>query len=181
MLPSVNIPVAVKVCVVPKAMDELDGFTVIETRAATLTVRVVEAEIEPDAAEMLELPSATLVAKPWAPGALPMVATEALDEAHWTEPVMFCVLPSVKVPVAANCCVVPRGMVGIAGVMAMETKVAGVTVKVDEPAMPAAAAAIMVWPVEALAASPLALAVATEGADELQVAEVVRSSVLPSA
>jgi len=154
---------------------------VIETRAATLTVRVVEAEIDPDVAEMLELPPATLAAKPWLPGALLIVAAEALDEAHWTEPVMSCVLPSVKVPVAANCSVVPRGIVGIAGVMAMETKVAAVTVKVEEPAMPTAAAAIVVWPVEALVASPLALAVATDGADELQVADAVRSSVLPSA
>jgi hypothetical protein len=65
--------------------------------------------------------------------------------------------------------------------MAMETNVAGVTVKVDEPPMLAAAAVIVVWPVDALVASPLALAVATDGADELQVADVVRSSVLPSA
>ena len=94
---------------------------------------------------------------------------------------MSCVLPSLKVPVAANCSVVPRGMVGIAGVMAIETNVAGVTVKVDEPTVLAAAAVIVVWPADALVASPLALAVATDGADELQVADVVKSSVLPSA
>ena len=168
-------------CVVPNAMDGLGGFTVIETSATMLTVRVVEAEIEPDVAEMLELPVATLVAKPWLPSALLMVATEPSDESHWTEPVMFCVLPSVKVPVAANCSVVPRAMVGIAGVMAMETNAVGVTVKGDEPPMLAATAVIVVWPVEALVASPLVLAVATDGADELQVADVVRSSVLPSA
>ena len=63
----------------------------------------------------------------------------------------------------------------------METNVAGVTVKVVEPPMLAATAVIVVWPVDKLVASPLALAVATDGADELQVADVVRSSVLPSA
>jgi len=162
-------------------MDGLGGFTVMETRAALLTVRVVEAEIEPDAAEILELPVATLVAKPWLPAALLMVAMEPVDEPHWTEPVMSCVLPSVKVPVAANCSVVPRGMVGIEGVMAMETKAAGVTVKMAQPSMLAAVALIVVWPRATLVASPLALVVATEGADELQVADVVRSSVLPSA
>jgi hypothetical protein len=181
VLPSVNVPVAVNSCVVPNAMDGPDGFTVIETSVAVLTVRVVESEMEPDVAEMLELPLAALVAKPWLPAALLMVATEPSDESQWTEPVMPCALPSLKVPVAANCSVVPRGMVWIAGVMAMETNVAGVTVKVDEPPMPAAAALIVVWPVDALVASPLALAVATDGADELQVADVVRSSVLPSA
>ena len=90
-------------------------------------------------------------------------------------------LPSVKVPVAANCSVVPRAMLGITGVMAMETNVAGVTVKVDEPPMLAAAAVIVVWPGEALVASAPALALATDGAEELQVADGVRSSVLPSA
>lgn len=162
-------------------MDGPAGLTVIEISAAVLTVRVVEAEIGPEAAEIVAVPVATLVAKPRLSAALLMVATEPSDESHWTEPVMFCVLPSVKVPVAANCSVVPRAMPGIAGVMAMETNAAGVTVKVDEPPMLAAAAVIVVWPVDALAASPLALAVATDGADELQVADAVRSSVLPSA
>lgn len=65
--------------------------------------------------------------------------------------------------------------------MAMETSAAGLTVKVDEPPMVAAAALIVVWPVDALVASPLALTVVTDGADELQVVDAVRSSVLPSA
>ena len=63
----------------------------------------------------------------------------------------------------------------------METSAAGLTVKVDEPPMVAAAALIVVWPVDALVASPLALTVVTDGADELQVVDAVRSSVLPSA
>ncbi len=62
----------------------------------------------------------------------------------------------------------------------METNVAGVTVKVVEPPMLAATAVIVVWPVDKLVASPLALAVATDGADELQWAEWVTSCVEPS-
>jgi len=92
-------------------MDGTGGFTVIEISAAALTVKDVEAEIGPDAAEILELPLATLVAKPRLPAALLMVAIEPSDESQRTEPVMSCVLPSLKVPVAANCSVVPRGMV----------------------------------------------------------------------
>src|SRR5258708_38612160 len=110
-----------------------------------------------------------------------MVAIEPFDESHWIEPVMFCVLQSVKVPVAAICSVVHRGMAGIAGVMTIETSAAGVTVKVDEPAMPAAAAVMTVWPVDKLVANAFEPAVATDGTDELQVADVVKSSVLPSA
>jgi len=105
---------------------------------------------------------------------------EPSDELHWTELVMFCVLPSLNVPVAANCSVVPRGMVEIAGVMAMETNAAAVTVRPEVPATPAAVAVIDVWPVVALIASPLGPAVATDGVEELHVAEVVRLSVLPS-
>lgn len=168
-------------CVVPRAIDGLEGLTAIETSAAPPTVRVVEAEIEPEVAEMLEFPVAALVASPTLPLALLMVAMDPFDEFHWSEPVMFCVLPSVKVPVAANCSVVPSGMLGIAGVMEIETNAAGVTVKVDVPAMLAAVAVIVVWPVDALAANPLVLTVATEVNEELQVAEVVKSSVLPSA
>ena len=57
-------PVAVNCCVVPNAMDGPGGFTLIETSAAVLTVRVVDAETEPAVAEMVELPFATLVANP---------------------------------------------------------------------------------------------------------------------
>ena len=64
LLPSVNVPVAVNCCVVPRAIDGLEGFTAIETSAATPAVRVVEDEIAPEVAEMLELPVATLVANP---------------------------------------------------------------------------------------------------------------------
>lgn len=64
--------------------------------------------------------------------------------------------------------------------MAIQINVAGVTVKMDEPPMPAAVAVIVVWPIETLVASPSALAVATDGNVELQLDDVVRSSVLPS-
>lgn len=64
--------------------------------------------------------------------------------------------------------------------MAIEISVAGVTVKMDEPPMLAAVAVIVVWPVDALVASPFGFAVATGVKDEVQVADMVRSSVLPS-
>lgn len=54
----------------------------IETRAAMLTVRVAEAEIEPEVAEMVEFPVATLVASPTLPLVLLMVAMELFDEFH---------------------------------------------------------------------------------------------------
>lgn len=84
-------------------MDGAGGVTVMETNAAVVTVRGVEDEIEPDVADTLQVPLATLVARPWLPAALLMAAIELSDEAHWTDPVMSCVLPSLKVPIATNC------------------------------------------------------------------------------
>ena len=62
-----------------------------------------------------------------------MVVTVVFDVDHFTELVRFCVLPSVKVPVAVNCSVSPRATEGLAGVTAMDTKAAAETVDVVEP------------------------------------------------
>jgi hypothetical protein len=82
VLPSVKLPVAVNCRVVPDAMEGVAGFTEIETSDTLLTVSVVEPEIEPDAAEMVELPAAPLTAIPWLPAVLLMLATELFDEVH---------------------------------------------------------------------------------------------------
>ncbi len=123
-------------CVVPSGVDGFCGVTPIDTSAAALTVIVVVAPIVPNVAVIVVLPVPTLVASPLLPAVLLIVATVAVADAHVTVPVMSCVLPSVYVPVAVNCFVVPRGIVGIAGVTAIDTKAAGVTVNVVEPVKP---------------------------------------------
>ena len=72
-------------------------------------------------------------AKPVANPPAPIVATPLFDELHVTVPVKFCVLLSVYVPVAVNCCVFPAGMEAFAGVMAIETNAAAATVRVVDP------------------------------------------------
>jgi hypothetical protein len=109
-----------------------------------------------------------------------MVTTEVVAELHCTVSVTFCVLPSVKVPVAENCMVVPRGIVGIAGVMAMLTSVAGFTVSAVEPMTDPSAAVTLVLPTAALAATPCAFTVAMLEFPVLQATDVVMSNVLPS-
>ena len=94
VLPSENVPVAVNCCVVPSGMVGATGEIVIETRVAALTVNIVDPLIVPEAAVMLEVPAATLVASPWLPAVLLIVATFAVAKDHVTEVVMFCVLPS---------------------------------------------------------------------------------------
>ena len=101
-------------------MEGVAGLTTIETSAAGVTVSFVVPEMEPEVAVMVVVPVPALVAKPWVPVALLTVATGVLEELHCTELVRFWVLPSLKVPVAANCCLVPNAIEGLAGVTAIE-------------------------------------------------------------
>jgi hypothetical protein len=52
--------------------------------SAEETVKVVDPETEPEAAEMVVIPVVSLVAKPKLPGLSPIVATTAFDELHRT-------------------------------------------------------------------------------------------------
>ena len=79
---------------------------------------------------MLLLPVPAPLAKP----VLLMVATEVFEEPQVTEFVRFCVLPSLYVPVAANCCVPPLAIDGFVGVTAIDDNTAAaVMVSVVEP------------------------------------------------
>jgi hypothetical protein len=135
---------------------------------------------EPRVALITVLPSPRLVTTPLLPDILLTVATVGTDELQCDVGLTSRVLPSVNVPVAASRSVVPGGTVALAVVIATETKVGGVTVKVDEPVTPAAVVAIVVWPGPTLVASPPGFVVATKGADESQTPDDVRSSLLPS-
>jgi hypothetical protein len=138
-------------------------------------VRDAEPLIAPDAAVIVALPSPTPLARP-EPF---MLATVATEELQLTEPVRFCVLPSVKVPVAVNCCVVSSAMVALGGPTAMETKTGGVTVKLDDPEIVPNIAVIVVPPCATDEASPALLMLATPAADELHVTDEVRFWELP--
>lgn len=85
---------------------------------------------------------------------------------------------------AVNCLPVPFAMLGLVGVRAMATNVAGVTVSVVDPEVPPNVAVIVVEPVAIDAARPweptVLLIVATPVLDEFQMAEVVRSCVVLS-
>ncbi len=60
---------------------------------------------------------------PVASPVLLIVATLVFDELQVTELVRSPVLPSVNVPVAMNCCVVPSGIERLLGVTLMEASV----------------------------------------------------------
>ena len=86
---------------------------------AVCTVRVVTPVTPASNAEIVVVPADTPLARP----AAVIVATAGLDEIHVAWLVIFSVLPSEYVPVAANGCEVPVRRVGFAGVTAMDVSV----------------------------------------------------------
>ena len=108
-----------------------------------------------------------------------MVAVAGVEEPHRTERVRSCVLASLKVPVAVNCFVVPTAMLEFAGVTAMDTNVALLTLSEAVPVTEPESALIVVDPVPTAVARPEALTAAAPGADEVHVNEG-KSCVLPS-
>lgn len=104
-------------------MDALDGITEIETRAGAKTVNRLEPAMPAAVAVMLVDPWLTLVANP------PLILATAGDEdAHFTAPVMFFVVPFEYVPVAVNCRASPSATEAGLGVTAIETKEAATPV-----------------------------------------------------
>ena len=126
----------------------------IETNCAAVTVNNVEPVTPPDVALMFAAPCCTLVAKP----VLAMVAIDCVSELQVAVDVRSCVVPSVNDPVAVNCCVVPRAIDGFAGVTAMDTSAAALTVKTVLPLTEPEVAVIVAAPVLTLVASPICLA-----------------------
>ncbi len=128
----------------------------MELRVALFTVKVVVVVTAPTVARIVLLPTARLEARPLAV----IVAAAVLLEVQEAEAVRSCVLLSEKVPVAVNCCVTPTGMEGLAGVMAMDTRVAEVTVMVVLLFLPPKLAVMVEEPRLAAVARPVLLIVA---------------------
>jgi len=103
------------------------GATEIEVNTAAVTVNVAEPWIVPDAAFIVAVPSATLVANP----SLLTVAIVVADDVQVAVVVRFCVVPLLYVPVAVNCCVYPFATDAVPGVTAIETREGAVPVPVS--------------------------------------------------
>ena len=81
-------PVAVNCWVFPAGTDGLAGVTAMETSVGAVTVRVVDPEMLPEVAEIVDDPALSAEARP--PEAI--VAVAVLEEAQVTLLVRFCVL-----------------------------------------------------------------------------------------
>jgi hypothetical protein len=150
LLPSANVPVAENCSVVPSATLADDGDTVIETSADAVTASEVEPLTLPDVALMLVVPTATVVARP----EVFTVATAEESDDQVAVLVKSCVLPSLNVPVAVNCCVPPSASEGLGGFTAIDTNMAGVTVNEVEPTIVPEVALMVAIPLPTLLARP---------------------------
>ena len=170
VLPSLYVPVATRGSVVPMANDALAGVTASETSTACPTLSVADPLIEPAVAVMIAVPTACPLANP----PLLMPATVD-DELQVTALVRFCTLPSLYVPLAANCWLVPLAIDALTGLTDIDTRTGVVTANVAEPVIAPEVAVIMVVPGVTLVTYPLAPIVATAGIDDVQVADCVMS------
>jgi hypothetical protein len=142
VVPSLYVPVAVNCCFCPAATDGDAGTTEIDVNTAAVTVNVAEPWIVPEAAMIAAVPFATLVASP----PLLTVAIIDADEVQVTVLVRFCVVLSLYVPVAVNCCGYPAATDAGPGVTAIEANTGAVTVNMAEPWIVPNVAAIVVVP-----------------------------------
>ena len=101
-----------------------------------------------------------------------MVAFVVSEDAQVTVPVISCVLPSLKVPEALSCSVVPISMAGRGSVMAIDTR--DVTVKFAVPLTVPEVAVITTEPCDVPVARPLLEIDAIAELEVLHVTELPR-------
>jgi len=144
------VPSAVNCRVVPRGVLAVAGVMAIDTNAAAVTVRTLEPVTVPEVALIVVVPIPVLVARP----ALSTVAVEVMADDHATVALRSWVLPSVNVPVAVNCCLVPSAIEGLAGITAIDASTAALTVNVVLPVTEPEVARIFAVPVPKLVAKP---------------------------
>jgi hypothetical protein len=104
-----------------------------------------------------------------------------LEELQIVELVTFCVLPSLKVPVAVSCSLEPVASDALAARTAIDWSVAAVTVRAKLfDVIPFWAAVILLEPIATPVAKPVALMLTEAGLELDQVAVLVKFCVLPS-
>jgi hypothetical protein len=139
----------------------------MEINAEGAAVRIVVPLTVPTVAVIVAVPAPTVCARPIES----MVAIDVASEDQAAVLVKSCIAESVYVPVAVNCCVVPRAIDGSAGLTVMSKSSAEETASVVDPYTDPEVAVMFVEPAALLVAKPklptLSLMVATAAFDEL--------------
>ena len=128
---------------------------------------------------MVSVPGFLADTKPMVPVALLTPTTDEPDVLHLPMAVMSISVPSLYIAVAVNCSTLLSTILGLGGVIAIDTSVKFVTVRSVEPKTPSSVAVIVVVPTLTELAEPslpaALLIVAVAGLLEFQVTAVVRS------
>jgi len=132
-------------------------------------------------AVMLLEPTPAPVARPAVLPPVLMVATAGFEDDHVTETVRSWLVPSLKTPTALNRSVVSLAIEGFSVLMVKECSTAAVTVSGRMfDVIPSLVALMLVEPTSTPNAEPVGLTVAAAVFVDAQVAEFVRSFVVPS-
>jgi hypothetical protein len=118
--------------------------------------------MEPAVAVIVAAPTPPPVATPL----VAIAATIVADELQLTPFVTSCLLPSLYVPVATNCWLVPFAIEALPGLTESDRSIGGVTASVAEPLIVPEVAAIAVVPTATPRDRPAAVTVATEATEE---------------
>jgi hypothetical protein len=151
----------------------------IDASVAAVTFKVALPATEPQVLATAQV--AVIVAVPGLkPEPVPLLLTVAIvvsDDDHVTSAVRSWAVLSVNFPVALNVCEVPAATLGNAGVTAIETRVAAVTVTVALAVFPWKRAMIVATPAAVVATLPVAApTVATGALNEIHDARAVKSA-----
>jgi hypothetical protein len=109
-----------------------------------------------------------------------MVATAIDDELQFTALVRSRRLPSLYVPVAVNCWLVPFAIEPLSGLIETETRIGAVTATSAELVTVPKLAMMLVDPSMFAVTNPAAVTGATAGNEDVHATEAVTSCVLPS-
>ncbi len=169
VLLSLKVAKACSCCLVLAGSDSDAGEIERPVIVTELTYNVVDAETPLRVAVIVaDDPPDTAVASPVLET---IVTTPVAEELQLAVPVTSVVLPSLYVPSALYCTVIPAFVVWSAGAIVIATKV-GVTVRVVAPDVLPDVAVIVVIPAETADASPELLIVAIFVADDDQATDV---------
>ena len=154
------------------------GVSASDTSVGGNTVSVALPVSPPEAAAMTEVPAVLPSARPVLAeiDATPVEADVKVDTA-----LMSRVVLSSKVPSATNCCALPILIDGFTGATAIDTSLAGRTVRVAAPLLPSKAAVMTEVPAATPIARPRAPStVPAAGVAEVQADRRVMSRAVPS-
>ena len=139
--------------------------------------RVVEPVSAPDVAVIVVVPCATPLARP----ALLMLPKLGLEEVQAAVFVKSIVLPSVKIPVAVNCCLPPTRIENWDGATLIDAIVGATTVTFAEPSTNPKIALIAKLPWDRPVTTPVLLTLTVfTPSSAFQATEDVKSLVVPS-